>query len=264
MDYCHPCRRHLNGALACPGCGTPIEGLRAYADEGDARPLGDAFDGGDERYDDANGSGEAGASPEDRAARPGRAQNRRRAQGRGVSGDPDGGRGTRSGRRDRKAAAHRRRRRRVLFVGAGLLLAAGGLSLAELGIEAPGSTPKTATAGEESADGEAALGETTVPSGGTGGRGVAGAASASASSSASPSASASASAKDEKSDKGGQKDGGTPSATPTGRPDRPAPAPTPTASRAPGTTPSANPAPTSSRPEPSPTKKCNRFLWWCT
>ncbi|WP_443728928.1 SCO2400 family protein, partial [Streptomyces anatolicus] len=22
MDYCHPCRRHLNGALACPGCGT--------------------------------------------------------------------------------------------------------------------------------------------------------------------------------------------------------------------------------------------------
>ncbi|WP_420865634.1 SCO2400 family protein, partial [Streptomyces prasinopilosus] len=25
MDYCHPCRRHLNGALACPGCGTPAE-----------------------------------------------------------------------------------------------------------------------------------------------------------------------------------------------------------------------------------------------
>ncbi|WP_030817366.1 SCO2400 family protein, partial [Streptomyces sp. NRRL F-2799] len=23
MDYCHPCRRHLNGALACPGCGAP-------------------------------------------------------------------------------------------------------------------------------------------------------------------------------------------------------------------------------------------------
>ncbi|MZE74143.1 hypothetical protein GTW93_35045, partial [Streptomyces sp. SID5789] len=29
MDYCHPCRRHLNGALACPGCGTPVEQLRA-------------------------------------------------------------------------------------------------------------------------------------------------------------------------------------------------------------------------------------------
>src|SRR3954454_9218068 len=31
MDYCNPCRRHLNGALACPGCGTAIEELRAYA-----------------------------------------------------------------------------------------------------------------------------------------------------------------------------------------------------------------------------------------
>uniref|UniRef100_UPI003B97FC34 SCO2400 family protein n=1 Tax=Streptomyces caniscabiei TaxID=2746961 RepID=UPI003B97FC34 len=36
MDYCHPCRRHLNGALACPGCGTPVEELRAYADDADA------------------------------------------------------------------------------------------------------------------------------------------------------------------------------------------------------------------------------------
>ncbi|MEU0255475.1 hypothetical protein ABZ299_23880, partial [Streptomyces sp. NPDC006184] len=23
MNFCHPCQRHLNGALACPGCGTP-------------------------------------------------------------------------------------------------------------------------------------------------------------------------------------------------------------------------------------------------
>ncbi|MES4833251.1 hypothetical protein ABVB25_39935, partial [Streptomyces anthocyanicus] len=29
MDYCHPCRRHLNGALACPGCGTPCHELPA-------------------------------------------------------------------------------------------------------------------------------------------------------------------------------------------------------------------------------------------
>ncbi|MEV2208123.1 hypothetical protein AB0E16_22155, partial [Streptomyces sp. NPDC047970] len=28
MDYCHPCGRHLNGALACAGCGTPAEELR--------------------------------------------------------------------------------------------------------------------------------------------------------------------------------------------------------------------------------------------
>ncbi|MFF2776506.1 hypothetical protein ACFVU3_16505 [Streptomyces sp. NPDC058052] len=28
MDYCHACRRYLNGALACAGCGTPVERLR--------------------------------------------------------------------------------------------------------------------------------------------------------------------------------------------------------------------------------------------
>lgn len=31
MDYCHPCRRHLNGALACAGCGTPAQELRQQA-----------------------------------------------------------------------------------------------------------------------------------------------------------------------------------------------------------------------------------------
>ncbi|MGW4251437.1 SCO2400 family protein, partial [Streptomyces californicus] len=31
MDYCHPCRRHLNGALACAGCGTPAQALSPWA-----------------------------------------------------------------------------------------------------------------------------------------------------------------------------------------------------------------------------------------
>src|ERR1044072_4956897 len=31
MDFCLPCRRHLNGALPCPGCGTPTHELHAYA-----------------------------------------------------------------------------------------------------------------------------------------------------------------------------------------------------------------------------------------
>ncbi|RSN41717.1 hypothetical protein DMH12_34295, partial [Streptomyces sp. WAC 04229] len=102
MDYCHPCRRHLNGALACPGCGTPVEQLRAAEPPLTAtgalpppRPA-DATDAADEAPDDT----------------------------------PPG---ARSSRRDRKAAAHRRRRRRTLFVTAGFVLAAGGLSLAELG-----------------------------------------------------------------------------------------------------------------------------------
>ncbi|NUS30577.1 MAG: hypothetical protein HOV92_41105, partial [Streptomyces sp.] len=61
MDYCLPCRRHLNGALACPGCGTSVEQLRAYATQPaqqhaqqyaqqPQQPMGDgayqAYDGG--------------------------------------------------------------------------------------------------------------------------------------------------------------------------------------------------------------------------
>lgn len=28
MDYCYTCRRHLNGAFSCPGCGTPADALQ--------------------------------------------------------------------------------------------------------------------------------------------------------------------------------------------------------------------------------------------
>lgn len=142
MDYCDPCRRHLNGALACPGCGTSAEsprwrepdqgGYRAAPSgaegeapqrpEGPEGPDGEYGESGgyDERVDDADGE------PSGRAAR-------RRGRGRGPVADGPGG----ASRRDRKAAAHRRRRRRTLFVAAGFVLAAGGLSLAELGMDAP-------------------------------------------------------------------------------------------------------------------------------
>src|SRR4051812_21111122 len=131
MDYCHPCRRHLNGALACPGCGTSVEELRAYADDADARAEGGAVSVEESPYEgDADGP-----RSRRRAARGGRSADGTRG---GRSAD-----GTRLSRRDRKAAAHRRRRRRVLFVSAGLILAAGGLSFAELGTELPGSNPAT-------------------------------------------------------------------------------------------------------------------------
>ncbi|MEU1156480.1 hypothetical protein ABZ369_26180, partial [Streptomyces sp. NPDC005918] len=98
MDYCHPCRRHLNGALACPGCGTPAEACREYARSVAVSPQEpDAYDDGFEE-----------SSPR-----------------------------TRGRRKERSRRAHRRRRRKVLFVTAGLALAAGGLSLAELGTEGP-------------------------------------------------------------------------------------------------------------------------------
>ncbi|MGW3048320.1 SCO2400 family protein [Kitasatospora sp. NPDC001175] len=31
MDYCAPCRRHLNGALSCPGCGAPASAEAPFA-----------------------------------------------------------------------------------------------------------------------------------------------------------------------------------------------------------------------------------------
>ncbi|NEA79963.1 hypothetical protein G3I30_12785, partial [Actinospica acidiphila] len=67
MDFCHPCRRHLNGALACPGCGTPVETLRAQqaaAPGGDPPLRGDAGDG----YDDGGRDDEDPDRREEQAA----------------------------------------------------------------------------------------------------------------------------------------------------------------------------------------------------
>ncbi|WP_250401413.1 SCO2400 family protein [Streptomyces cellostaticus] len=78
MDYCSSCRRHLNGALACPGCGAYAPDIAppvAVSTPGTApgvpvartRPF-DAFGTGD-RYDDPAGTGAepaaagAGAAP---------------------------------------------------------------------------------------------------------------------------------------------------------------------------------------------------------
>ncbi|MGH1554080.1 SCO2400 family protein [Streptomyces sp. L7] len=51
MDYCHPCGRHLNGALACPGCGAsaevPVVSTPAYEGGVDVRS----------QTDDASGEG---------------------------------------------------------------------------------------------------------------------------------------------------------------------------------------------------------------
>ncbi|MEY7979466.1 hypothetical protein AB8O53_24485, partial [Streptomyces pilosus] len=180
MDFCHPCRRHLNGALACPGCGTPVETLRVQQPPEPAVPPGHGEGG-------AGTAGDTGTVPaeepagtlaeepagtlaqepaEERAEAsggeygdgtpPGRRAARRQGRGRG-SADEDPSEG--QSRRDRKAAAHRRRRNRTLLIAAGFVLAAGALSLAELGLEIPGSKPEPAVAGEESPDGGSAAGE---------------------------------------------------------------------------------------------------------
>ncbi|MFF7613475.1 SCO2400 family protein [Streptomyces lavendulae] len=93
MNYCPACHRHLNGALACAGCGTPAEYLTVAPTPGPAVPpapqpaLAEVF-----------------------------------ADSLVVLSVPGEGRaGTR-----RRAVTQRRRRRTVLTVGLGLLLATGG------------------------------------------------------------------------------------------------------------------------------------------
>ncbi|WP_420876555.1 SCO2400 family protein, partial [Streptomyces griseoruber] len=139
MDYCHPCRRHLNGALTCPGCGASADPLRAYPrDVYTPEPRPGASDGpGD--HDTPGGGGHVGheaqgdgrEAPEaDGDESRGRAA-RRRGQGRG--GRRGGGDAAGAGpadasdasRRDRKAAVHRRRRRRAVLITAGFVLAPG-------------------------------------------------------------------------------------------------------------------------------------------
>ncbi|MFJ8445003.1 hypothetical protein [[Kitasatospora] papulosa] len=106
MDYCHPCQRHLIGALACAGCGTPADALVPYAVAAD-RPGRDAEP--------------AGAASEvlDATGR------RRRARG---------------DTRRRGRRTHRRRGRALLLTAVGVVLALGALSLAELALEPGGDS----------------------------------------------------------------------------------------------------------------------------
>ncbi|MDH2394035.1 hypothetical protein QCN29_35910, partial [Streptomyces sp. HNM0663] len=108
MDYCQPCRRHLNGALACAGCGTPAEELH--------RRTGDI---GEPESDQVFELSEAPEPSGD-----GRQGGHRRAH-------RDAARRRRpNGRRARK-----RRGRKAVIGTFGLALAAGALSLAELATE---------------------------------------------------------------------------------------------------------------------------------
>ncbi|MFD7293262.1 hypothetical protein ACFV9W_08225 [Streptomyces sp. NPDC059897] len=91
-DYCQPCRRHLNGALACPGCGTPADAVRAY--------------------------GEWVAAQEGTAD-----------EGRGRDAAPVRTRGGRRAHRSTGRSARSRRRGRVLLATAGIALVAGGVGL---------------------------------------------------------------------------------------------------------------------------------------
>ncbi|MFI8241279.1 hypothetical protein ACIF83_29120 [Streptomyces sp. NPDC085866] len=335
MDFCHPCQRHLNGALACPGCGAPAPSLAARADApvahghggataspygqetftsaaaqhyagqaayypheaprvptqfgaaeaadayASAGPDGYAYDGADSRTgshdyaeqdfpDDAHD--EAQGDADDAPGEPGGRAARRQSRGRGRGGATGGGEADSgpgaadASRRDRKAAAHRRRRRRTVLIAAGLVLAAGGLSVAELGTDAPFSpfsSDEPATSADTSADGgtsSASPDRTANPLDDV--SGAAGKAGASASADASASASASKSPKDKASKSPSATDQAEQSATSGAG--GPSAAPTAPATSRPTSTPTADPTTSDPTPLPSPTKTCNRFLWWCT
>ena len=97
MDYCYTCRRQLNGALACAGCGAPADGP-------DSRPLPEP------------GICELDLREHDR---------------------PAGHRRTLQRPNRARRARRRSWRRTALLVTLGAVLAAGALSLAELATEAP-------------------------------------------------------------------------------------------------------------------------------
>ncbi|WP_437441392.1 SCO2400 family protein, partial [Streptomyces aureus] len=152
MDYCHACRRHLNGALACAGCGTPVEELRYETPHMSGRPAEpvQAFPsappvepaGPRAEYGVGPGYGagpDAAPAPEHvyeldvleppRPAPGGRRAARVATQGRSAD------RGRSAARKGRRA---RSRRGRTVLVGTlGLVLAAGSLSLARLAMEDP-------------------------------------------------------------------------------------------------------------------------------
>ncbi|MFE1587978.1 hypothetical protein ACFW6Q_20120 [Streptomyces sp. NPDC058737] len=254
MDYCHPCRRHLNGALACPGCGTPAHELHAS----DARltvgeetsPASVGEEGRATGVDERRGSDSRDDLRDDSGEEPGEATP-----------------GARSSRRDRKAAAHRRRRRRTLLLVGGFVLAVGGLSLAELGMDAPHSPDRPAAAGGETTDGGASreVGEASaIPADAPSGTTPASApptTSASASTTVSASASQSPQATESEtateSDAPGASRAPVPSTTPPADPD-------PSSPESPDDPPpSATPTPPDP-PDPTPTETCDRFLWWCT
>lgn len=112
MDYCHHCRRHLNGALACAGCGTPAEELRLH--------------------DPVPHEAEVVLATRDYGEEPVSGPRRQRgSRKRKVS---------RRERREMRAerGAHRRKGRTVLLVVMSLVLAVGALSLAELALESSG------------------------------------------------------------------------------------------------------------------------------
>jgi hypothetical protein len=149
MDYCSVCRRHINGALSCPGCGTPVEEAlteagffgvsdgapesaprsvpESAAGSASAEPAGPEYAVPQSGIPESAGPGPgAAADPSASPATGGRAERRRAAAGQGA--------GAGRSRRSRKIRA-RRRNRILLGVTVGLcIVMAAAWSVGELPI----------------------------------------------------------------------------------------------------------------------------------
>ncbi|MCX5198071.1 hypothetical protein OOK31_29965 [Streptomyces sp. NBC_00249] len=232
MNYCPACQRHLNGALACAGCGTAAEYLVPLAPT---------------------------------AASPGPAPQPPLAEVFAdslvvLSGPAEGGRaGTR-----RRADAQRRTRRTVLSVGLGLVLAAGGsIAVARIvsdgeGVDRAAEVVLTDDAGPKQpdplpSDGPAAPSALPSAKAGGGAAKKAGPGAATGTATAGPGASASASGK------AGPSQSATAGGGAVQPPKSGQPAPGPTGTAKPGQTPQPTPTkakPGKPKPTPSPTETC--------
>lgn len=276
MDYCPQCRRHLNGALTCAGCGTPAEELRQYTpvqpgSHHSRLPGGGGRNGEGHGEYEAAPVGDYGLVSGDRTddSAPRRNSSRRkgssRKAGRGRAAQDNAPR--RSGPR----RARSRRGRRILIGTLGVMLAAGALSLAELAMESSGGDNATSVKEERPVDYEGGPQDTDRPAvpddpstsatpGAGSGTGASG--EASPDGGGDPSASGAAEVSSAAPDAGGTATTGPGSPGPddpesgTTGPAEPTDEPT---SDAP---PSADPPPPA--PSPTPSETCTRWLWFCT
>ncbi|MFJ5530197.1 hypothetical protein [Streptomyces sp. NPDC093261] len=135
MDYCSSCRRHLNGALVCPGCGAyapdiaPPTGARAYAPA-----TGAAMTGAPAREFALAGTWHDSA-PSDEAPAPAGTEEASPFDPSGdVEGPPSAPRG-RAARR-RQLARWKKNKRRAA-VATAVALVGGGLTMTALGRQSP-------------------------------------------------------------------------------------------------------------------------------
>jgi hypothetical protein len=259
MDYCYQCRRHLNGAWACAGCGTPAEELRQRApvppvSHHDRHPGQDGIGIEDHQ--------EFGDVPEGEGE----------LVGHHRAPDPTPRRG------GQRRARGKRGRRILIGMLLTVVLAAGALSVSQWVMNDQGKGDATAVKEDTSPDADAVAEADAASEPRDSGRPTdpddpGPAATPGPPPSGSPGPSGAADPGETPSPGASAPDSGAPVGGTTGqaRPGSPHhPGKSPSGSKGPSESPegppSSGPASASPSPEPKPseTKGCTQILWWCT